>query len=222
MLFELFAIISLTIPPEETCPAIPYENSDSVELLELVENFIGSEAADSVFEKIVEHKCAELKTFPGNKASVSLIEQTTFEGYAPDSDPSPDTVNRDVLVCKIVRTYTENELVTLDKRCGRDEQVFIKYPGIDREIRVNFGFPVDEARRFLKYLFDLQGETVRGETIDSDVFKGIFEIVGTKNDEAQAIRARYKSTCGVHSVTAFRQGGKSADFRIEFGPKSGC
>ena len=222
MLIEMFAIVGLTIPSEESCPAIPFENSDSIALVELVEEFIGNEVADSVFEEIIEHKCAELVTFPSDKASVSLVERTTFEGYAPDSNPSPDTVNRDVLVCKIVRTYTENELVTLEKRCGRGDHVYIRYSGIEAEIRLNFGFPEEEARRFLNYLFGLRGKTVRGETINSDDFKGIYEIVGTKNDEPQMIRARYKTTCGIRSVTAYRQGGEGTDFRIEFAPKSGC
>jgi len=222
MLIELLAIIGLTIPAEDACPAIPFENADSVELLELVSEFIGAETTDSVFEKIIEHKCAELKTFPVDRASVSLIEQTSFEGYAPDSDPSPDIVKRDVLVCTIHRTYTEDVLVSLQKRCGQSEHVFIKHPGIKAEIRVDFGFPIDEAHRFLEFLYSMTGKTVRGETIDSDVFVGIFEIVGTINDQAQVIRARYKTSCGVSSVTAFRLGGEGADFRIEFAPKSGC
>ena len=222
MLLELLTITGLTVPPEETCRTIPFEKTDSAEIHELVDNFIGEESADSVFEEIIEHKCAELKTFPSDRASVSLVEHTTFEGYAPDSNPSSDTVERDILVCKIVRTYTENRLITLDKRCGRDEQVYIRYPGIDGEVRVNFGFPIEEARRFLKYLSSMIGETVRGEKINPDFFERIYEVVGTRNEEAQVIRARYKSASGVLSVTAFRQGSEGADFRLEFAPKPGC
>ena len=222
MLIELLAIVGLTVPAEDTCPAIPLENADSVELLELVSEFIGAESVDSAFEKTIKHKCAELKTFPVDKASVNLVEQTTFEGYAQDSDPSPDIVKRDVLVCRVYRTYTEDVLVTIEKRCGQSEHVFIKHPGIEAEIRIDFGFPIDEAHRFLEYLHSMTGETVRGETIGSDVFTGIFEIVGTANDEAQVVRARYKNRCGISSVTAFRLGGEGADFRIELAPKSGC
>ena len=223
MLLELLTITGLTVPPEETCPTLPFEKSDLAEIHGLVDDFIGEESADSMFEEIIEHKCAELKTFPSDRASVSLVEQIIFEGYAPDSNPSSETIERDILVCRINRTYTDNVLVTLDKRCARDEQVYIKYPGIDGDVRISFGgFPIYEARRFLKYLSSMTGKTVRVETVDPDFFKRIYEIVGTKNDEAQVIRARYKSTCGVHSVTAFRQGSEGADYRLEFAPKSGC
>ena len=222
MILELIIATGLTILPETSCPAIPYTESDSTEIFEMMSGFIGDEPIDAVFEKVIEHKCANLKPNPVDFESVWLKELTTFEGYSANTIPSPDTVERDVLVCKIMRIYIDDELKALEKRCDWNHETRIKYPGIEGEIKIVFGVSADEARRFLDYLSRMSGETFGGETISPDVFEGVFQIYGDKDEDGLKITARYRNSCGVRTLSAIRNGGDDADYRFAIAPKSGC
>ena len=222
MILELIASAGLTVLSESSCPAIPHTESDAKEISELVIGFLGDKSINEFFEKVIEHKCAQLEPNPLNRETVRLIEHTTFEGYSPNTISSPDIIERDVLICKILRIHVDNELKAIEKRCDWADESLIRYPGIVGEIKLLFGVSADEARRFLDYLSNLTGESVRGERISPDVFQGVFELYGSQTEDEQIVRARYKNSCGVKTLSAIRQVGADADYRIMKGPKAGC
>lgn len=223
MILELLLTVALTVESEESCASVPYTKDDAAEISTLIEEFGDGVSYEDVFERVIEHKCKKQRTFADNRGIPSEVETTTFEGYTADTVPGPDTIERDVLICNVMRIYTDSKLRMLEKRCDWHKEVFMQFPGIEGDIRLIFGLSVDDARMFLTYLSSMSGKSVRGQVIPEEAFRTVFQVHGISRNDIQTVEARYLSSCGrARTISATRQVGTDSEYRITSFARSGC
>ena len=148
MLYESILFVALLID----CPSVPVSDAERAAIIQSAHNARPDDLTEIDFESVLVTKCISYWEWDEPEKVRGRTERIRFYGLFPHNVESGEYRERHSIRCYRSVDYKEDVVFDQSGYCEEELERYMKYKGLDREIRLRGTVSVEDATAYLDYL----------------------------------------------------------------------